>query len=818
MRRSRSGISFLASLSLLAAGARGAPSSGPAIARAGGGQPALAVGFDAAGKLRARVCAADPCGIDGATEISVPSELAALVPKAVLRVVRLGMERKAVVVEVVDASKGVTWNAVVAAPLSGAEPVVPFAGYTGPVEGIEGERSGPSVLVRDEGVYVGTVREGRDLCGRPALLSPEAIDPATLTRKPAKLMRLSDADRGHATAIVATRAEGDAPGPLLRATWATSAATGTSVAALTDGKADTAWAEGRGGAGRGESAVLQAPDDVPLAGLELEVPAAPAKAAAGAKTAAPSPPKELWVATDRELFRVMLPADAAKSSGSRFAVAFPAPVQTSCVALVVESGFDDAPGETVGLAEVFAKPAAGGSIGELVQRLSAPGPEGDAAASLLTALGAPAFTAVAAAFSPDAEVAGRRSLSVLDEAPCSVAIPPYLAALTGPDALRAHARAALGRCGKDGPEAIARTLRERDAKTRLVLADELVTAAPGVAVDAIVPLLGSASRKERRVYRSALARAAMTPDGAAALERALDRADLVHVAALDVLRAPGTVLAALGEPARRAFSRLAVDGAPFRTRYLLLEPAAELAATDGPSRTFLRQALRKDPSPYVRAEAARSLLDPRPFESELSALLDDPDPRVREAAARSLGEGRLESALGRLTYRFREDTWPMVRSASAEALAALGPNADADDALVHAIDYEESAMVRRSALLAVGARHVVRAAPLARDRVLDRIEAERVRSAAALALGKLCDRESVDVLTEQAVRLVNPNADDIERHVAESALAALSVIRPPDLERRIAVLSRKEAPGAIRRLAALALGAKQRCPAAPGAR
>src|SRR6185503_18497521 len=110
------------------------------------------------------------------------------------RVVRLGLERKAVVVEIADRAAGATWSALVAAPLSGNEPLVPFSGPTGFVEGVEGERSGPSIVVREEGVYVGTVREGRDLCGRPALLSPRAFDPNTLTLKAAKLQRLGDAE------------------------------------------------------------------------------------------------------------------------------------------------------------------------------------------------------------------------------------------------------------------------------------------------------------------------------------------------------------------------------------------------------------------------------------------------------------------------------------------------------------------------------------------------------------------------------------------------------------------------------------------------
>ncbi|HEX7672040.1 MAG TPA: hypothetical protein VF395_20740, partial [Polyangiaceae bacterium] len=277
-------------------------STTPAVTHPGGGQRALAVGFDASGNLRARVCPSDPCGTDGGKALAVPPEALRLANGARLRVVRLGLERTAVVVEIPDAAKARAWTAIVAAPLTGAEPLVPFGEYTGLAQGVEGERSGPTVLVREEGVYVGVTREDRDLCGRPALLSPRVFDPATLTLLPAKLQRLSEAEREAAPRLVAQRTEGEAPPSLLRAQWGTSAAEGAPVAALTDGNADTAWAEGRSGVGRGEAVVMRSPREVPFAAFELSFldskKKAPAPIPATAKIAVPQPsllpPKEVW--------------------------------------------------------------------------------------------------------------------------------------------------------------------------------------------------------------------------------------------------------------------------------------------------------------------------------------------------------------------------------------------------------------------------------------------------------------------------------------------------------------------------------------------
>jgi HEAT repeat protein len=94
---------------------------------------------------------------------------------------------------------------------------------------------------------------------------------------------------------------------------------------------------------------------------------------------------------------------------------------------------------------------------------------------------------------------------------------------------------------------------------------------------------------------------------------------------------------------------------------------------------------------------------------------------------------------------------------------------------------------------------------------VDRIETDAVRSAAALSLGLLCDREATDDLTEQATKLASPTTDDVERRVAESAVVALGALSPPDLPKRLARLTAKDAPSPVRRLALAALSAKGRC-------
>src|SRR3954468_25089252 len=91
----------------------------PAVAKAGGGQAALAVGFDAQGELRAAVCAQVPCGVADGVALGLPRELKANRDKARLSIIGIGAGRRVVVVSVPGDRPDKRFEAVVAAPLAG---------------------------------------------------------------------------------------------------------------------------------------------------------------------------------------------------------------------------------------------------------------------------------------------------------------------------------------------------------------------------------------------------------------------------------------------------------------------------------------------------------------------------------------------------------------------------------------------------------------------------------------------------------------------------------------------------------------------------
>jgi len=290
-----------------------------AFAPPGAGQGGLAVGFDAAGALRMAPCAAKGCSVDRGTEVTFPAELRPAIANAQFSVVGIGEGRRAIVVSVTDARAAKSWSAVITGGLAAGAPNLVFAGFTGFTAGEEGTRRGQRVEISppDESgarrIVVGDVQEDLSLCGRPALLAPQLLAGIDLKLHPAKVQRLSIEERDSARRVTAVRAASTdaavAGFGVLRAVAATSAV--GSPGALTDGNPETTWAENRGGAGRGEFVLLNAPPQLPISGLDLLIRPAKASVPGGVS------PRIFWLAFNHGLVEVTMPEDAWKFPGVR---------------------------------------------------------------------------------------------------------------------------------------------------------------------------------------------------------------------------------------------------------------------------------------------------------------------------------------------------------------------------------------------------------------------------------------------------------------------------------------------------------------------
>lgn len=824
-----------------AGGAATTPPSTLVRAPASGGQPELALGFDGAGRLRAAVCNTPGCSVDSGTELALPTALAADRGKARLSVVSLGERRHALHVSIAGDRPTQAWQAVVVAKPGSSSPDVVFQGMTGYVEGEEGLRRGPSVELSepiDESgtrrILIGEVHEDLTLCGRPAVLAPKLLAPKDLVLRPAKVQRLSVEERERAARLVAVpraastvvaatdqpsttagttpeAASSAAKAPtsggqasLLRAIGATSAIGWP--ASLTDGNPETTWAENRGGAGRGEFVSFHAPSDVPLQSFEFVIRPEKREIKHGVG------PEKLWLVTDKLVYSVAFPTDPWKAPGVTWSVALPAPVLTSCVAVVTESAFGEKPDSEVTLAEIQARSEfTTASIENLIGALAGGGARADAAGTVLAGLGSEATTAVAQAFDGLDEGGRRVALDVLDHAACADSSPIYVKALLGRvEAHRLHALDRLRRCGPAATDAIEAAIASLPTAKLRPLAELLAEVAPDKALRLLVPRL-TGSQKTRRMLREVIAQAARSPKSKEVIVELLARTDLPTEASVDLLRALGRQLPEYEAGAIASIQRLLLPNADFRTKYLLMVPAHLLADKQPALAQQLSALMRSDPSAPLRAEAVRATVHLDRFATDVYAALEDPEVRVRQAAAQTLANYKKAETVTLLGKRLKGDSWPLVRVAAAESLASQSPSDSADRALIGALD-DDSWQVKSAAAEAIGARRAVIAGEPLLDRFTDRKERYEVRVAAARALGDICYDRALDDLTDAAKKLRSPSPDPQDRAVAAGALGALARLHPRDLASRLEpLLGGKDTPMGTKEAARAALSTEPHC-------
>jgi len=804
MRRRSLAAAFALALGGAAASAEAAPFT--LLLPASGEQGALALELGAEG-LWLEGCASAPCAARSGSRWELPPAALAAAAAGQLEPVELAAGQRVAHVRIPLGADS-AWEALIAAGAGAADPIVAFAGVTGLVSGEDGQREGEVVWVRNDEkgrrVLVGREREDVQLCGRPTLLEPRLLDKDGALRR-VLVQQLSLEERKNARVLGAVRSDGPTRGGNALRAIAASSAVGE-PSALTDGRDDSRWAEARGGDGRGEFVVLRPLSGASLTAFEFLVRPAKGDAAALALGTAP---KTIWLATRGGLWRVDWQEDAWRSPGVWYRVALPEPVDTDCVALVLEQAQSERADVQVGLAEVRGVSALQVlEPGELVARLSTPGDVGAGAVPALLQLGVAGVDAVLGAFQALDALGRSRALDVLEGAPCERTAGVYAGLLgADADADRRRAEQRLRACGAAAEPALRREFEQRAGDSGVLLARELASIAPALAVELLGPRLAAAPAELRPGYRDALSRAAREPSAHPSARRLLDANALGTAIELDVLRALIDQLPSLQPESARALARAIESAQSFEARYLLLAPASRLAATDPIARSFIDAALR-DEDPHLRLGAAR--VAPPGFASALLTLGRDPSVRVREAAASRLGEPGFSGASNTLIERLRDDEWPLVRRAAARSLAGTGASPAADAALISALG-DTSPEVRAAALWGLGRRGTRSAAPAIAERLADANEGPTVRAAAARALGDLCDTSQLDELTRAAHALLadRPSPDDVT--LGAAALAALGRLRPADLEQRLSPFAGVKSRPLLEQMLEAARNAPERC-------
>jgi hypothetical protein len=777
------------------------------LAPSGGGLAALDVKVDLA---RGVVT-------DGTTERVIPIAHPDLPPEGAVTVESLAIgQGKHVVhvrIPVRDAEEsGPAWEAILAAGRK--DPI--FAAMTGSIEGDPGEREGKAVQVVPNGassfVLVGDTREDLRICGQSVtLLDPLALYPGPLELRPATMQRLSAEQQGNAEKVTATDAGASFDLPLAQLLVARgSSVPGSRGLELTDGDTQTVWREQRPGIGQGEFVVMAAPKGVPITRVKVMI--SPPNAAAGPADAGP---KTFYLVTSTGSFEVTMPADGSRKPGEAYDVTFPRPVESTCLALVLDSAYSRGMAHPdVGIAELAAYSefdAPGATLEAIAARLSSD--RGLAAAQVLERAGKGALAAVAGAY--DSLDARGRALAMDVAASydkCEEAGPLFARGLCEPkgEAPR-KAREKLERC-KGAAPALAARMRE-NADSRSCIAPILAALAPDEALGPIADALAAAQEDDhvvraalRAAFSTALAAVPRGRLGALLADRSrspLGRLELMRAAEARVGEAPSEAEATVAE---------LLGGAPsMRVRYLVLGPLGELArAGDRAAARQLADVVVKDPDWQVRGRAAELAAGLSDATAALVHGAGDPEPRVREAAFGALAPMASADVARVGIDALTRDGWWFVKVQAVATLVNASPSKDVDDALGDAL-HDSSVRVRGGALTALARRRASWWRVAIRERLDDPGEDPQVRAAAAGALGALCDADSADRLTELARTLASPATDEDAQSIGFAALFGLAALHPRDLRDRVAPLLASSAPAYARAAAEKALAARPMC-------
>jgi HEAT repeat protein len=704
------------------------------------------------------------------------------------------------------------WEAILAPGRT--QPI--FAGLTGLVSGDPGERTGRAVRIIPNGstsfVLVGNVREDLSLCGESlTLLDPLALYPGSLDLRSATVQRLTDDRRAKALNIVATDKGPGARAPLARLLVARgSSVPGSRGAELTDGDVNTVWSERRPGVGQGEFVVMAAPRDVPIAQMEIVV------APPGATPETGVAPKTFYLVTNTQTFEVVVPKDAWLKPGESFEISFPHPIETSCVALVLDAAYVSAnrAHPVVSVAELVAYSefdGPGATLEGVAHKLSSE--RGIAAAQVLERAGDVALAAVEKAY--DALDARGRALAIDVAAAherCDEAAPVLARGLCskGGEAPR-RAREKLERC-KGAAPVLAKRLRE-EASTRACIAPTLAAIAPLEALDPIADAMAATSVEEvetRATLRAALAQA-LTSASRETLVSLVADTRRTALARLEIMRAAGARVTEAAAESEAIVAELLREPSAVRARYLVLGPLEELARAGNRAATMrIEGAMRSDPDWPVRARAAEAAAGLRDAQAALVTAARDPEPRVREAALQSLAPMASQAAIQVAKALLSEDGWSFVKAQAVGVLAKATASGDVDDALGSAL-HDRAVSVRGGALVALARHRAWRCRVAIRERLDDKDEDAEVRAAAARALGAVCDMGSADRLTELGRGLGVPEASGDAQQLALGAIVGLAALQPPDLKERLAPLLAASAPPHVRAAAQQALSVRNSC-------
>lgn len=421
------------------------------------------------------------------------------------------------------------------------------------------------------------------------------------------------------------------------------------------------------------------------------------------------------------------------------------------------------------------------AIQEAIQALEADHDQALAAAYALEAGGRPAAEALRDAWPSLSQLARTRAIEPLRRlaATHTAALDTLVeAARSDDDRLQRLGLAALERAeprGRDGLVTLLGDPRVGDQAARALARSE-----PSFAVDALLAAVATPGGPDRPGLRQALAVAREHSDGSAQklmgwLQTQPPSSALASVAL--GLSAAGGQSSIVAELIERALGQ-PLD---FDTRWRLLRSAGRAGPSASIDR-WLGTELREAPEWMLR-EAALESLAMRGHGGEARGSLDDPYPRVRLRAALILtGDERSLVPRAKLA---RRDAWPMVRAAAVQSLRG---QAEALPVVVAAVD-DSMSVVRAAAIEALREMSDAHGWEAIHRRLMDSSEWPSVTAAAIDYVVAHCRSDAVDSLLRVVLRAAPSSARTEEINNAARAIEALRVLRTPEAQSALELLS-----------------------------
>jgi HEAT repeat protein len=655
------------------------------------------------------------------------------------------------------------------------------------LKGDPGERAADAVRFQDltqdniPEITIGKISEAHRLCGqeelpllfrqvydlksgkfRPILAKRPGLAPTAdlegTVAEPATVVPLID----QISAESASRSAGD-KGDLLFL---------SKPSAASDKDRSTVWTPGTGN-GAGEMATFHVASDV-YGVTRVGISALPTGTDGKTKY---DRPKSLILSTDKEVYRLIFKDDPATTPTGVVWFLLPKPSLTSCLSLVVESTYAPGPKSPFGLAEIqlMTEVDEPNGLNRLAADLNTPKLRRQAA-MLLKKVGDRALLPIRGAWKKLDAFGRRLAAEVLSESCAAQAADLLAEAALDPDALtREAAIPGLRRAPDKAAAALEKYLSSKDDTVFTAAVEASAALGTESAVNAMASRLGRTDRKRREILISAIVKSVKdTPENAEDMWSSVKDAEANNEKERMVpLLLVAAEYSGLKDRVFEKASALYDAASSFAERYLLIEVLGKVSCGNSQDR-LVTAATDKDTE--IRAAAIRgiSVCAEGPAANDVLVKgLSDPEPPVRLAALDAVSFGRssnFKSSIDTVSFIAHADPWPVVR-AHAVRLAVLFPR---DKAVLFLRDAsrDRSPDVRELALIAVMQYFGKDADAVIEERLMSDNETEKLKTQAAVAAGRRCQKSAVPALTAVLKKGAEPMADpDLQEAAVAAALA-----------------------------------------------